>query len=165
MMYAFGPGGCRTDPSKLTQFEFDLANFLLSRGPYAYLGARAGRRARPFPPACWCTPARAAFYSPLPPPPVIRRARVAGCVSEGSVGEQARKGTPPRSPPPRRLLSLLRVPPRVGRRLWRADGPVPRDRAWQRGVRARLDQGECTDGLQDRYADNHHEVVGGALRS
>jgi hypothetical protein len=38
MMYSFGPGGCRTDPSKLTQFEQDLANFLLIRGDYAYLG-------------------------------------------------------------------------------------------------------------------------------
>jgi len=38
MMYAFGPGGCKGDPSKLTQFNEDLANFLLVRGPYAYLG-------------------------------------------------------------------------------------------------------------------------------
>ena len=38
MMYAFAPGGCRTDPSKFTQFDADLANFLLSRGDYAYLG-------------------------------------------------------------------------------------------------------------------------------
>jgi len=38
MMYAFAPGGCRTDPSHLTEFESDLANFLLVRGPYAALG-------------------------------------------------------------------------------------------------------------------------------
>ncbi len=38
LMYAFGPGACRTDPSNLVQFEQDLANFLLVRGPYAYLG-------------------------------------------------------------------------------------------------------------------------------
>ena len=37
-MYAFGPGGCRTDPSHLTQLPQDLANFLLVRGPYARLG-------------------------------------------------------------------------------------------------------------------------------
>ncbi len=38
MMYAFGPGACRGDPSNLVQFDQDLANFLLVRGPYAYLG-------------------------------------------------------------------------------------------------------------------------------
>ena len=38
MMYAFGPGGCRGDPSQLVQFRQDLANFLLVRGPYAWLG-------------------------------------------------------------------------------------------------------------------------------
>lgn len=38
LMYAFSPGGCRTDPSNLTLFKEDLANFLLVRGPYAYLG-------------------------------------------------------------------------------------------------------------------------------
>ena len=38
MMYAFGPGGCRGDPSQLVQFDQDLANFLLVRGDYAYLG-------------------------------------------------------------------------------------------------------------------------------
>lgn len=38
MMYAFAPGGCRGDPSNLINFEEDLANFLLVRGPYAYLG-------------------------------------------------------------------------------------------------------------------------------
>lgn len=38
MMYAFSPGGCRTDPSNLTEFDQDLANFLLVRGPHALLG-------------------------------------------------------------------------------------------------------------------------------
>jgi len=38
MMYAFGPGACRGDPSNLTQFDQDLANFLLIRGDYAFLG-------------------------------------------------------------------------------------------------------------------------------
>ena len=38
MMYAFYPGSCRGDPSVLPQFDQDLANFLLVRGPYAYLG-------------------------------------------------------------------------------------------------------------------------------
>jgi len=38
MMYAFAPGKCGGDPSKLTEFEQDLANFLLVRGPYAALG-------------------------------------------------------------------------------------------------------------------------------
>ena len=38
MMYAFAPGGCKGDPSQLTQFHQDLANFLLTRGEYAWLG-------------------------------------------------------------------------------------------------------------------------------
>jgi len=38
MMYAFYPGHCGGDPSVLPQFEQDLANFLLVRGPYAALG-------------------------------------------------------------------------------------------------------------------------------
>lgn len=38
MMYAFAPGACNGDPSKLTEFDQDLANFLLTRGDYAYLG-------------------------------------------------------------------------------------------------------------------------------
>lgn len=38
MMYSFGPGGCKGDPSNLTQFDQDLANFLLIRGDYAWLG-------------------------------------------------------------------------------------------------------------------------------
>ena len=38
MMYAFAPGGCRTDPSHLADFDEDLANFLLVRGDYAFLG-------------------------------------------------------------------------------------------------------------------------------
>jgi hypothetical protein len=37
MMYGFSPGGCRGDPSNLVDFDADLANFLLVRGPYAYL--------------------------------------------------------------------------------------------------------------------------------
>lgn len=38
MMYAFYPGGCKGDPSNLEMFNEDLTNFLLTRGPYAYLG-------------------------------------------------------------------------------------------------------------------------------
>ena len=38
MMYAFAPGACRGDPANLTQPMEDLANFLLVRGPYGYLG-------------------------------------------------------------------------------------------------------------------------------
>lgn len=40
MMFAFSPGSCAKgfDPGNLTDFDADLANFLLSRGPYAYLG-------------------------------------------------------------------------------------------------------------------------------
>lgn len=38
MMYAFSPGRCGGDPSNLTSPEQDIANFLLTRGPYAYLG-------------------------------------------------------------------------------------------------------------------------------
>lgn len=36
--YAFGPGGCRGDPSILPDLLQDLANFLLIRGPYSWLG-------------------------------------------------------------------------------------------------------------------------------
>jgi len=36
--YAFSPGGCRTDPSKLSDPLQDIANFLLVRGPHAFLG-------------------------------------------------------------------------------------------------------------------------------
>eukprot|EP01088_Endostelium_zonatum_P009664 TRINITY_DN2294_c0_g1_i1.p1 TRINITY_DN2294_c0_g1~~TRINITY_DN2294_c0_g1_i1.p1 ORF type:complete len:424 (+),score=76.26 TRINITY_DN2294_c0_g1_i1:67-1338(+) len=38
LMYSFYPGGCKGNPDKLEQFEQDLANFLLIRGPYAALG-------------------------------------------------------------------------------------------------------------------------------
>jgi len=39
MMYAFGPGGCNGAASvKLPDFHHDLANFLLVRGPYGWLG-------------------------------------------------------------------------------------------------------------------------------
>ena len=38
MMYAFSPGGCHGNPSNLTLPVHDIANFLLVRGPYAYLG-------------------------------------------------------------------------------------------------------------------------------
>ena len=39
LMYAFGPGGCsHVNPDALPDLENDLANFLLVRGPYAYLG-------------------------------------------------------------------------------------------------------------------------------
>ena len=38
MKYAFSPGGCKGDPSNLTYPLQDIANFLLSRGPYALIG-------------------------------------------------------------------------------------------------------------------------------
>merc|ERR1711924_309878 len=38
MMYAFSPGRCKGDPSKLTDPLQDIANFLLVRGKYAFLG-------------------------------------------------------------------------------------------------------------------------------
>ena len=38
MMYAFSPGGCKGDPSKLEDPMSDIANFLLTRGPHAWLG-------------------------------------------------------------------------------------------------------------------------------
>ena len=38
MMYAFSPGGCRTNPAALPSAETDIANFLLLRGEYAWLG-------------------------------------------------------------------------------------------------------------------------------
>ena len=39
MIYSFGPGGCNHAPSlKVLDFDADLANFLLVRGPHAWLG-------------------------------------------------------------------------------------------------------------------------------
>jgi len=38
MMYAFTPGQCNMNPDHLPEFEQDLANFLLARGPYGALG-------------------------------------------------------------------------------------------------------------------------------
>jgi hypothetical protein len=38
MLYSFTPGSCNMDPGNLTDFDQDLANFLLVRGDYAYLG-------------------------------------------------------------------------------------------------------------------------------
>ena len=38
MMYAFSPGACNMDPSVLPDFDNDLANFLLTRGDYSWLG-------------------------------------------------------------------------------------------------------------------------------
>ncbi len=38
MAYAFSPGGCQGDPGNLTSPEQDIANFLLVRGPFAWLG-------------------------------------------------------------------------------------------------------------------------------
>jgi len=38
MKYAFSPGRCHGDPSKLTDPLQDIANFLLVRGKYAFLG-------------------------------------------------------------------------------------------------------------------------------
>lgn len=38
MTYAFSPGGCSGDPASLPMWEQDLANFLLIRGDFAWLG-------------------------------------------------------------------------------------------------------------------------------
>ena len=38
MMYAFGPGGCHAASVALPELHQDLANFLLTRGSYAWLG-------------------------------------------------------------------------------------------------------------------------------
>ncbi len=38
MAYAFSPGRCGGDPANLTSPVQDIANFLLVRGPYAWLG-------------------------------------------------------------------------------------------------------------------------------
>lgn len=38
MMYAFSPGGCDHTSVTLPMFHQDLANFLLTRGPYSWLG-------------------------------------------------------------------------------------------------------------------------------
>ena len=39
LLYGFSPGSCTgTDPRQLTEVETDVVNFLLVRGPYAYLG-------------------------------------------------------------------------------------------------------------------------------
>jgi hypothetical protein len=39
LLYGMSPGSCTgTDPSHLTMVDEDIANFLLVRGPYAYLG-------------------------------------------------------------------------------------------------------------------------------
>lgn len=38
MMYAFSPGGCGGDPSHLSNAANDVANFLLIRGNYAWIG-------------------------------------------------------------------------------------------------------------------------------
>ena len=39
IMYGFSPGGCGGDPGNLPDFTADLANFLLVRGDYAWLGS------------------------------------------------------------------------------------------------------------------------------
>jgi len=39
LLYGFSPGSCTgTNPTQLTEVDTDIANFLLVRGPYAYLG-------------------------------------------------------------------------------------------------------------------------------
>lgn len=38
MMYAFSPGRCNMNPAQLPMWQQDLANFLLTRGQYAFLG-------------------------------------------------------------------------------------------------------------------------------
>lgn len=39
LLYGMSPGSCTgTDPSHLTMVDEDIANFLLVRGPYAYIG-------------------------------------------------------------------------------------------------------------------------------
>ena len=39
MMYSFSPGGCGGDPSVLPNVDVDIANFLLIRGDYAFIGS------------------------------------------------------------------------------------------------------------------------------
>lgn len=39
MMYSFSPGGCGGDPAVLPNVDVDVANFLLIRGDYAYIGS------------------------------------------------------------------------------------------------------------------------------
>jgi hypothetical protein len=67
LMYAFGPGGCRGDPSNLVEFEQDLANFLLVRGPHSYLGHGWLGCSRDY---------ASSSSSRLPPPPPYERRRV-----------------------------------------------------------------------------------------
>ena len=52
MMYAIGPGGCRTDPTDLSTVKQDLANFLLIRGKFAWIGHgwKGCSKDYPFPP-------------------------------------------------------------------------------------------------------------------
>ena len=39
LLYGFSPGSCTgTNPAQLTEVDTDVANFLLVRGPYAFLG-------------------------------------------------------------------------------------------------------------------------------
>ena len=38
MMYSFSPGGCRGNPASLPSAETDIANFLLIRGDYSFIG-------------------------------------------------------------------------------------------------------------------------------
>ena len=38
MMYAFSPGGCRTNPAALPSAKVDIANFLLIRGAFGWIG-------------------------------------------------------------------------------------------------------------------------------
>ena len=47
LLYGFSPGSCTgTDPSHLTEVDTDVANFLLVRGPYAFLGNGVSGRPR-----------------------------------------------------------------------------------------------------------------------
>ena len=52
MMYAIGPKGCGADPSNLSTVKQDLANFLLIRGKFAWMGHgwKGCSKNYPFPP-------------------------------------------------------------------------------------------------------------------
>jgi hypothetical protein len=70
MAYAFSPGRCGTDPGNLVYPEQDIANFLLVRGPYAWLCVPTRTKpARATPPLTHTLP---------PPPPQIRLGDMAG---------------------------------------------------------------------------------------
>jgi hypothetical protein len=127
MMYAFSPGGCRGNPAALPSAEVDIANFLLIRGDYAWLGHG------------WLACSHTYEYPTLLNGDFGACARREGCRHQG----------PPHSQPPAPPLSL---PPHLQGR--RAAGPVRRDCPWQRRLSQRVESGHSGDEL--RYAAAKH---------